>query len=73
MKTLISEDVQKALERHFRGDWGECDAHDWQENDFALQHKGRLLSVFQDRAGTKFWIITDAEWGTTTVLLPDDY
>ena len=33
----------------------------------------RLFSVYHDRYGVKFWIITEADRSATTVLLPDDY
>ena len=32
----------------------------------------RLLSVYQTQAGEKFWIITESDRSTTTVLLPSD-
>lgn len=63
-----------ALCRHLRGDWGLVDAEDWDANDKALAHGGRLMSVFPlpDEAGD-FWIITDGGHEVTTILLPEDY
>jgi hypothetical protein len=29
--------------------------------------------VYQASNGTPFWVITDAGWETTTLLLPEDY
>lgn len=48
---------------------------DWETNYcFALKHgEGRLFSVYRDRKGVKFWIITEADRSATTVLLPEDY
>ena len=66
-------EVMQAVARHAAGDWGTLDAHDWLENERALSTRGRLLSVFQASNGNPFWVITDAGWGTTSVLLPDDY
>ncbi len=34
------------LTRHVRGDWGELDQHDVQENEYSLQHGRRLLSKY---------------------------
>ena len=73
LDTLNLEDVETALGRHARGDWGECGLEDWRENDFSVAHGLRLLSVYRDRTGTKFWIITEADRSVTTVLLPDDF
>jgi hypothetical protein len=68
-----------ALVQHLRGDWGLCDDEDAKANDDALEHGGRLLSVYPlpNEAGN-FWIITEAadengRRSATTMLLPSDY
>ena len=66
-------DVYVALQRHAICDWGECDEEDFQSNDDALQGEDRLHSVYRDRSGTRFWIITEWDRSVTTILLPDDY
>ncbi|MBX3119695.1 MAG: hypothetical protein KF784_11565 [Fimbriimonadaceae bacterium] len=66
-------EVLRALNRHALCDWGEVDDDDRKANDRALQHGSRLLSVYRDGCGTKFWIITEADRSATTVLLPEDY
>jgi hypothetical protein len=66
-------EILGAFARHAAGDWGAMDAHDRQQNDRALITRGRLLSVHATRAGQPFWIITDAGWDDTTLLLPEDY
>ena len=71
--TLNPEDTLTALTRHAAGDWGICGPEDWQENDFSLPRHLRLFSVYEDRHGTKFWVITEADRSATTVLLPEDY
>ena len=71
--TLQPEDIQEALARHQRGDWGDCGKEDAAENDFALGKRLRLFSVYHDRKGTKFWIITEADRSSTCILLPEDY
>lgn len=62
-----------ALARHVTGDWGDCGAEDWRENDFSLDQQLRLFSVYHLPEGTKFWVITEADRSATTVLLPDEY
>ena len=66
-------EVLPAVARHAAGDWGTLDDHDRKENERALGTRGRLLSVYQASNGHPLWVITDAGWGTTTVLLPEDY
>lgn len=73
LERLNSNDVKTAVGRHAGGDWGDLCEEDFQANQFALDEGLRLLSVYQDRAGIKFWIITEADRSVTTVLLPDDY
>ncbi len=70
---LHPEDVLSALRRHAARDWGDCSLDDWEANDQALRDDSRIFSVYHDRTGTKFWIITEADRSTTTVLLPSDY
>ena len=70
---LNPDDVRISIGRHLSGDWGNCGAEDWQSNEEALIDGLRLFSVYADRAGVKFWIITEADRSSTTVLLPEDY
>ena len=61
------------LSRHVRGDWGELDDHDWQENERALTEETRLLSAYTLPGETRIWIITEADRSATTLLLPQEY
>jgi len=61
------------LRRHMNGDWGEVCEEDRGLNDEALKNQERLLSVYRDRNGEKYWIITEWDRSLTTILLPDDY
>jgi hypothetical protein len=70
---LDASDVLAALQRHARGDWGDLPAEDRAENELSLREGFRILSAYEDRNHTKFWIITEADRSTTTVLLPEDY
>lgn len=70
---LHPDDVAQSLVRHARGDWGDCGKADAAENELSLREGFRLFSVYHDRSGTKFWIITEADRKVTTILLPEDY
>ena len=71
--TLPRVEVNAAINRHLQGDWGDVCQSDWQLNEDALKHGGRLLSVYHTQDEVKFWIITEADYSATTVLLPSDY
>ena len=58
-----------SVARHLSGDWGELDPFDWRQNDLALEFGGRLFSAYETEAGLKFWIITEADRSSTTILL----
>lgn len=73
LAAVSTAEMTAALARHVRGDWGAVDAHDWQANDQALVNQTRLLSAYETAAGTRFWIVTEADRSATTVLLPDEY
>jgi hypothetical protein len=70
--------IQKSLNRHVKGDWGDVDEEDKQSNDQALKEGTRLLSAYNDnrfpRNGVAtIWIITEADQSVTTILFPDEY
>ncbi len=73
LEHLSQEDILRGLQRHHAGDWGDVDEHDRAANDQALREGTRLFSVYHSAKGVKFWIITEADRRTTTVLLPKDY
>ena len=58
--------------RHQYGDWGEVGAEDWQANDNALRHGGRLLSAYTV-ASEKIWIISEDGFAATSLLFPSEY
>jgi hypothetical protein len=70
---IPNDEILKALSRHLQGDWGTLDAEDWNANERALKHGGRLFSAYQSSQNEKFWIITEADRSVTTILLPEDY
>jgi len=71
--TLPRGSVDAAINRHLHGDWGDVDKSDGRVNEDALKYGGRLMSVYHTPDGVKFWIITEADYSATTVLLPSDY
>lgn len=66
-------DAVHALNRHSKCDFGEVSEADKEANMEALEHGDRILSAYTDRNGIRFWIITEADRRTTTILLPEDY
>ena len=73
MQALSPMDVAVALDRHATGDWGTVCEDDWESNDLALGEFGRILSTYQAKDQTVFWIITEWNRTATTILLPSDY
>ena len=70
--------IQKSLNRHVKGDWGDVDGEDKQTNAQALKQGSRLLSAYNDDQFPKngvatIWIITEADRSATTILFPDEY
>jgi len=67
--------VLGALECHKRGNWGDIDDQDKEENDRALENELRVVSSYNTDmvADGKIWIITERGRETTTVLLPSEY
>ena len=70
---LTQDDMLVGITRHQAGDWGEVGAEDRQANDEALVQGARILSAYQAANGTKFWITTEGNRQSTTILLPEDY
>ena len=71
--TVPGDEIDAALLRHMRGDWGELDPPDAAANKAALGNGARLASRYRSASGIVFWIITEADRSSTTVLLPEDY
>jgi hypothetical protein len=60
------------LRRHMSGDWSEMDTDDQQSNREAISEGSRVFSAYTIQ-GTKFWVITEADRSSTTILLPSEY
>jgi hypothetical protein len=61
------------LSRHSKGDWGDVNEEDWQENDFSMKNGFRILSAYKTSKGERLWVITEADRSVTTILRPEDY
>jgi hypothetical protein len=64
---------EEFLRRHQRGDWGELCEEDKRENELSLVYGFRILSSYRTTAGTKLWLLTEADRSATTFLLPAEY
>ena len=72
-REIPSGDILQAIARHSRGDWGNVCEEDREENELSLREGFRLVSVYESSAGQRFWVITEADRESTTVLLPEEY
>jgi len=72
--TQFSKFVLGSLNRHARGDWGDMDKEDKDENELALRQGNlRIFSAYEHNSLPKIWIITEADRSATTILLPEEY
>ena len=65
--------VFDSLARHRKGDWGNLEEEDKQENELSLKEGFRLLSAYEAEGLPKIWIITEADRSATTILFPEEY
>jgi hypothetical protein len=73
LESVPPAEITNSLARHARGDWGDVCQEDREENDLSVDKHLRVLSVYHMSNRMKFWIITEADRSTTTVLLPEEY
>ena len=73
LQSLTQDDILLGIQRHQAGDWGNLGDDNRAANDRALAQGGRIVSAYNAMNGTKFWLITEADRSTTTILLPEDY
>ena len=57
------------LRKHMSGDWSEMAIEDQQSNRAAISEGSRIFSAYTIQS-TKFWVITEADRSSTTILLP---
>lgn len=70
---LTENDTYPAIARHLRCDWSNLCRHDQLVNEEALANGERLSSVHRSEAGEEFWIMTEWDRSSTTILMPSDY
>ncbi len=71
---LLAADLKRGLFWHGQGVWGDAPESDREANDRALASgDGGFQSVYAADNGTVFWVITESDRSTTTILLPDEY
>lgn len=68
----LKVDFRPYLAMHQCGFWGDVCPEDWQENDLSVKQGFRILSAYVVSNG-RFWIITESDRSSTTVLLPEEY
>lgn len=73
LEKLTYRDIAKAIIKHCCGDWGNLSPEDWELNNEAVEKGCRILSSYVSQNGQKFWIITEADRRSTTILLPEEY
>ena len=61
------------LRRHQSGDWGNVPPEDAIENTHSVLVGNRILSSYDVNVNERLWIITEADRGSTTILLPHEY
>jgi hypothetical protein len=67
------QDPLELLARHVRGDWGDLEEEDKQENELSVEQGFRILSAYTLSTEVKVWVITEADRSATTILLPREY
>jgi len=70
---LLPQDIDGALRRHSRGDWGEVATDGKSDNDARIEGGGTIASIYTSSAGVRFYVVTEADRSETTVLLPEEY
>lgn len=62
------------IARHVSGDWDDLCEEDQEANRQAVRHGGRVFSSYGiGLSATKVWVITEADFSSTCVLLPEEY
>ena len=73
------EIIQRCLERHCSGDWGDLCDDDKELNKFSLDEEKEngytcenLFSMYETDFGS-IYVITECDRSATTILLPEEY
>ena len=65
-------DIQEMLHRHRSGDWGIVAQDSVIANNEALKKQDSIFSIYCIN-NKNFWVMTEYDRSTTTVLLPREY
>lgn len=68
-----SQSFIEFISRHQRGDWGDIDKDDREENEFSVKEGLRILSAYHLKDTTKIYVITEADRSSTCCLLAEEY
>ena len=79
--TVLHQRVIECINRHLKGDWGNLCEEDAEENCISSHEGYRILSAYaidetkpaKGHGENCFWIITEANRESTTILLPSEY
>lgn len=74
IRALSENYAYACIVMHINGQWGTLDDEDKAANNRALANGERLMSVYPlENDPGDFWIITEADRSSTTILLPSEY
>jgi hypothetical protein len=65
--------IDRLLNRHHCGDWGDLGEDDKRANDLDLKEGGRLLWSRYDTEAGSFYVITEWDRSMTTLMLREEY
>jgi len=73
VNSVFEKDIQDALLKYCKCDWGVLCEDDKAVNDYAVKDGGyRIFAAYETSEGN-IWIITEADRSATTILWPDEY
>jgi len=70
--SVFAGEVQTAIGKYLKGDWGDLEECDKQSNEEALQDGSRIFAMYKTSKG-KVYIITEEDRSITTVLFASEY
>jgi len=65
--------VDRLLERHVHGDWGNVRARDRKQNAAGLSEGGGILSAYTLDTGARILVVTADDRGSTTAMAASEY
>lgn len=71
-----AQDVEKILNQHQKGNWGDVTPEEKKQNDEIVKGKDKnkkILSAYETEMSEIIWIVTDLGKRQTIVFLPHEY